>query len=60
MPKPQISHTVPLDRAEDAFRLASDRKKAMKVQLAFHEALFALAKNAASFRSTVQKYLVGW
>lgn len=33
--KPLITHTLPLDRAEDAFRLASDRSRAMKAQIAF-------------------------
>jgi L-idonate 5-dehydrogenase len=33
--KPLITHTLPLDRAEDAFRLASDRSQAMKAQIAF-------------------------
>ncbi len=33
--KPLITQTVPLDRAEDAFRLASDRAQAMKAQIAF-------------------------
>jgi L-idonate 5-dehydrogenase len=33
--KPLITHTVPLDRAEDGFRLASDRTQAMKAQIAF-------------------------
>jgi L-idonate 5-dehydrogenase len=32
---PLITHTVPLDRAEDAFRIASDRTKAMKAQIVF-------------------------
>jgi L-idonate 5-dehydrogenase len=34
--KPLISHTIPMDQAVDAFELASDRSKAMKVQLAFN------------------------
>jgi L-idonate 5-dehydrogenase len=34
--KPLITHTVPLDQAETAFRLASDRSQAMKAQIAFH------------------------
>ena len=33
--KPVISHTVPLDDAERAFRLANDRDRAMKTQIAF-------------------------
>lgn len=33
--KPLITHTLSLDRAEDAFRLASDRSRAMKAQIAF-------------------------
>lgn len=33
--RPLITHTVPLDRAEDAFRLASDRSSAMKAQITF-------------------------
>ena len=33
--RPLITHTVPLERAEDAFRLASDRSSAMKAQIAF-------------------------
>jgi L-idonate 5-dehydrogenase len=33
--KPLITHTVGLDRAEDAFRLASDRSQAMKAQIVF-------------------------
>jgi L-idonate 5-dehydrogenase len=33
--KPLITHTVALDRAEDAFRLASDRTQAMKAQIVF-------------------------
>ncbi|MFN4060975.1 MAG: L-idonate 5-dehydrogenase [Paracoccus hibiscisoli] len=32
---PLISHTVPLDRAAEGFALASDRSRAMKVQIAF-------------------------
>lgn len=32
---PLISHTVPLDQAADGFALASDRSRAMKVQIAF-------------------------
>jgi L-idonate 5-dehydrogenase len=33
--KPLITHTLPLDQAEAAFRLASDRSQAMKTQIAF-------------------------
>lgn len=33
--KPLITQTVPLDQAEVAFRLASDRTQAMKAQIAF-------------------------
>ena len=33
--KPLITHTVPLDDAEGAFRLASDRSRAMKAQIVF-------------------------
>ncbi len=33
--KPLITHTVALDAAESAFRLASDRSQAMKAQIAF-------------------------
>lgn len=33
--KPLITHTVGLDEAESAFRLASDRTKAMKAQIVF-------------------------
>jgi L-idonate 5-dehydrogenase len=32
---PLVTHTLPLTRAEEAFRLASDRARSMKVQLAF-------------------------
>ncbi len=32
-PSPLISHTLPMRRAEEAFLLASDRSRAMKVQL---------------------------
>ncbi|WP_309667073.1 L-idonate 5-dehydrogenase [Tabrizicola sp.] len=32
---PLITHTIPLDRAEDAFQLASDRSRAMKAQIVF-------------------------
>lgn len=33
--KPLITHTVPLDRAVEAFDLASDRTRTMKAQIAF-------------------------
>lgn len=33
--KPLITHTLPLDRAEEAFTLASDRSRAMKAQITF-------------------------
>jgi L-idonate 5-dehydrogenase len=33
--KPLITHTLPLDRAEDAFRLANDRSLAIKAQIHF-------------------------
>ena len=33
--KPLLSHVVPLAEAESAFKLASDRSQAMKVQIAF-------------------------
>ncbi len=33
--KPLITHTVALDQAESAFRLASDRSQAMKAQIVF-------------------------
>ncbi len=33
--KPLLTQTLPLDRAEDAFRLAADRSRAMKVQIRF-------------------------
>lgn len=33
--EPLITHTLPLDRAEEAFGLASDRSRAMKAQIAF-------------------------
>lgn len=33
--KPLITHTVSLDQSETAFKLASDRSSAMKVQIAF-------------------------
>ena len=32
---PLITHTLPLDQAEEAFRIANDRSKAMKAQIAF-------------------------
>lgn len=32
---PLITHTVPLDDAEEAFRVASDRSRAMKAQISF-------------------------
>jgi L-idonate 5-dehydrogenase len=32
---PLLTATLPLDRADEAFRLASDRTQSMKVQLAF-------------------------
>jgi L-idonate 5-dehydrogenase len=32
---PLITHTIPLDRAEEAFQLASDRSRAMKAQITF-------------------------
>ena len=32
-PSPLITHTLPMQRAEEAFRLASDRSVAMKVQI---------------------------
>lgn len=32
---PLITHTLPLDQAEEAFRIASDRNQAMKTQIAF-------------------------
>ncbi|MFN4128676.1 MAG: zinc-binding dehydrogenase, partial [Paracoccaceae bacterium] len=35
--KPLITHTVALDQAEAAFRLASDRSQAMKAQIVFSE-----------------------
>ena len=34
--KPLISHTLPLDRAVEAFDTANDRRQAMKVQIAFN------------------------
>jgi L-idonate 5-dehydrogenase len=34
---PLITHTLPLEQAEAAFRLASDRGQAMKVQISFAE-----------------------
>ncbi len=33
--KPVITHTIPLDDAERAFRIANDRSQAMKTQIAF-------------------------
>ncbi|MEO0679409.1 MAG: L-idonate 5-dehydrogenase [Pseudomonadota bacterium] len=33
--RPLITHTLPLDRAEEAFRVASDRSQATKAQIAF-------------------------
>jgi L-idonate 5-dehydrogenase len=33
--KPLITHTVGLEEAERAFRLASDRTQAMKAQIVF-------------------------
>jgi L-idonate 5-dehydrogenase len=33
--KPLITHTLPLSEAEGAFRLASDRSRAMKAQIVF-------------------------
>ena len=33
--KPVISHTIPLDDAELAFRIANDRSQSMKIQIAF-------------------------
>jgi L-idonate 5-dehydrogenase len=33
--KPLVSATLPFDRAVEAFELAGDRSRAMKVQLAF-------------------------
>lgn len=33
--KPLITHTMPLDQAEEAFIIASDRSKAMKAQISF-------------------------
>lgn len=35
--KPLITHTVALDQAESAFKLASDRTQAMKAQIVFSE-----------------------
>ncbi len=34
---PLVTHSVPLDRAEEAFLLASDRSRAMKAQIVFSE-----------------------
>ena len=36
--RPVISHTLDFDHAVDAFRLAADKGRAMKVQIAFEEA----------------------
>ncbi len=33
--KPLVTHTVPLDKAEDAFLIANDRSQAMKAQIDF-------------------------
>ena len=33
--KPLITHTLPLERAQDAFTIASDRSQAMKAQITF-------------------------
>jgi L-idonate 5-dehydrogenase len=33
--KPLLTETLPFERATEAFELASDRSRAMKVQLAF-------------------------
>jgi L-idonate 5-dehydrogenase len=33
--KPLITETMPLEKARDAFELASDRSRSMKVQIAF-------------------------
>lgn len=33
--KPLVTHTLPLDRAEEAFQIASDRSQAMKAQIDF-------------------------
>jgi L-idonate 5-dehydrogenase len=33
--RPLVTHSVPLERAEEAFRLASDRSQAMKAQIVF-------------------------
>ncbi len=35
--KPLITHSMPMDEAGDAFELASDRTRALKVQLAFNQ-----------------------
>ncbi len=32
---PLITHTLPLDQAEVAFKIANDRSQAMKAQIAF-------------------------
>lgn len=34
-PSPLVTHVLPLDQAEDAFALSSDRSKTMKTQIAF-------------------------
>ena len=33
--KPLVTHTVPIDRAEEAFLVANDRSQAMKAQIDF-------------------------
>jgi L-idonate 5-dehydrogenase len=33
--RPLITHTLPLDKATEAFELASDRSQAIKAQIAF-------------------------
>jgi L-idonate 5-dehydrogenase len=33
--KPLITHSLPLDRCEQAFRIANDRSQAMKAQIVF-------------------------
>ena len=33
--KPLVTHTFPVDRAEEAFVIANDRSKAMKAQIDF-------------------------
>jgi L-idonate 5-dehydrogenase len=42
---PLVTHTLPLARAEEAFRLASDRSQAMKAQIAFGAAETDFSKN---------------